>query len=268
MTPALEVPPRTAFSWQKIGWIGVLVAICYAATLQSLLVEWGTNGDMGHGFFVPLISGYIIWRKRAELLAIPQRPNWLGLGVVIFGGVQFMIGSLGYELFTARTAFIVTIIGVVWFLCGTEMLKKLAFPLQILASQLAASALSILDIPVLRLGNILELPNRSLSVVEACSGIRSLLSLTFLSLVYGYFFEKKRWIRLVLFLSTVPVAIIANAARVTMTGIMTQIKPELADGFFHESTGWVIFTVALLILVGLHHLLLRTGTFLDSRRHA
>jgi exosortase len=287
MTPALEVPPRTAFPWQKIAWFGVLVALSYAATLQSLLVEWGTNGDMGHGFFVPLISGYIIWRKRDELLAVPQRPNWLGLAVVIFGGVQFIVGSLGYELFTARTAFIVTIIGAVWFLCGTEMLKKLAFPLlllffmvplpaiiynritfplQILASQLAAGALSILGIPVLRLGNVLELPNRSLSVVEACSGIRSLLSLTFLSLVYGYFFEKKRWIRAVLFLSTVPVAIVANASRVTVTGIMTQIEPALADGFFHESTGWVIFTVALLILVGFHHLLLRTGRFLEARK--
>jgi len=134
--------------------------------------------------------------------------------------------------------------------------NSLTFPLQILASKLADVALTALDVPVLREGNILELPNQKLSVVEACSGIRSLLSLTFLSLVYGYFFEKKTWIRVMLFVATVPIAIIANGSRVTITGILTQIKPELAEGFFHESTGWVIFMIALGILLLFHRAVL------------
>jgi len=100
----------------------------------------------------------------------------------------------------------------------------------------------------MREGNILDLPTQQLSVVEACSGIRSLLSLTFLSLVYGYFFEKRIWLRVVLFLATIPVALTANAGRVMVTGILSQIRSDLAEGFFHESTGMVIFLAAGVIL--------------------
>ena len=167
------------------------------------------------------------------------------------------------------------------------MLKKLAFPLFLLffmvpipsviysaaTFQAADSgqparrcALTVLAIPVLREGNVLELPNQRLSVVEACSGIRSLLSLTFLSLVYGYFFERKTWLRVVLFLSTIPIAIVANASRVTMTGIMTQVKADLAEGFFHQAEGWVIFMVALVILIVWHQLLVRGSNFVAARR--
>ena len=202
-----------------------------------------------------------------------------------WGGLQLLLATLGAELFTARMSFVVTLIGMVWTLGGTQMLRKLAFPLfllffmvpipaviysaatfklQILASQLADGALTVLSVPVLREGNVLELPNQKLSVVEACSGIRSLLSLTFLSLVYGYFFERKTWVRAVLFFSTIPIAIIANASRVTMTGIMTQIKAELAEGFFHEAEGWVIFMVALVILIVWHQVLIR-GEFRGSQ---
>jgi exosortase len=184
-------------------------------------------------------------------------------------------------------SFVITLIGVVWTLGGTVMLKKLAFPLfllffmvpipaviysaatfklQILASQLADGALTLLSVPVLREGNVLELPNQRLSVVDACSGIRSLLSLTFLSLVYGYFFERKTWVRVVLFFSTIPIAIIANASRVTITGIMTQIKADLAEGFFHEAEGWVIFMVALVILIVWHQVLVRGSNFVAARR--
>lgn len=138
--------------------------------------------------------------------------------------------------------------------------NSLTFPLQILATELAANTLSLLGVPVLREGNILQLPSGPLSVVEACSGIRSLLSLTFLSLVYGYFMERKLWIRIALLVATVPIAILANGGRVTITGILSMIRPELAQGFFHESTGWVIFMIALGILVAFHRGLLRFAT--------
>jgi exosortase len=217
------------------------------------------------------------------------RPNWWGLILVLAGALQLIVATLGVELFLARTAFIITVIGLVWTLGGTAILKKLAFPLfllffmvpipailynritfplQLLASRLADDALTVLGVPVLREGNILTLPSGSLSVVEACSGIRSLLSLTFLSLVYGYFFEKKSWVRLALFLSTIPIAIIANGSRVTVTGIMSQIKPELAEGLFHESTGWVIFMVALAILILFHQIINRAIAFRDRRAAA
>jgi len=263
-------------------WFAALVLGCYAPVLYSLANNWADDPDMGHGFFVPVIAGYIIWQQREALLAMTPRPNWWGLILVVAGGLQLIVATLGVELFLARTAFVITVIGLVWTLGGTAILKKLAFPLfllffmipipailynritfplQLLASRLADEALTVLGVPVLREGNILTLPSGSLSVVEACSGIRSLLSLTFLSLVYGYFFEKKTWIRVTLFLSTIPIAIVANGSRVTVTGIMSQIKPELAEGLFHESTGWVIFMVALAILIVFHQILNRAAGF-------
>ena len=277
MSPVVEQPQRVRIPWFPVAIFGTLVLVCYAPTLKALVAQWIDDPDMGHGFFVPLVAGYIVWQRRDQLLAMESKPNWWGLAVAVWGALQMMVGALGAELFTTRTAFVVTLIGVVLFLGGTEVLRKLAFPLcllflmipipaviynqitfplQILASRLAAGALSVFGIPVFREGNILELPSQRLSVVEACSGIRSLLSLTFLSLVYGYFFEKKTWIRIALFLATIPVAILANGSRVTVTGVLSEIRPDLAEGFFHESTGLVIFLVAAVILIVFHRLLL------------
>jgi exosortase len=287
MTPVLETPSKNKLPWIGILWFGALLVACYAPVLRTLVRQWNYDPDMGHGFFVPLIAGFIVWQRREELAAIEPEPNWWGLLVVAWGGLQLVIATLGAELFTARMSFVVTLIGVVWTLGGNVMLRKLAFPLfllffmlpipaviysaatfklQILASQLADGALTVLSVPVLREGNVLELPNQRLSVVDACSGIRSLLSLTFLSLVYGYFFESKTWVRVVLFFSTIPIAIIANASRVTITGIMTQVKAELAEGFFHEAEGWVIFMVALVILIVWHQILVRGANFVTARR--
>jgi len=124
----------------------------------------------------------------------------------------------------------------------------------------------MLGIAIGRDGNVLELANMKLNVVEACSGIRSLLSLTFLSLVYGYFFEVNAKIRVLLFLSTIPIAILANAGRVTVTGILGEFKPEWAEGTVHEAEGWLIFMIALLIMVGVHQILTRIWAYAQRRR--
>ncbi len=286
MSPALEVPARPRFAYGRLLFFAVLILLCYAPAVKSLARDWQTNDDMGHGFFVPLVAGYICWQMRDELQATPLVPNWWGLLIVLWGAAQSIVATLGVELFLSRSALVITLIGVVWTLCGTAWLRKLAFPLfllffmvplpalilnsltfplQILASQLADGALTVFNIPVHRTGNILELPTQTLSVIEACSGIRSLLSLTFLSLVYGYFFEKRGWLRMVLFVSTIPIAILANGSRVTITGILSQIKPELAEGFFHESTGWVIFMLALAMLLLFHQIVDRGIRLADAR---
>jgi len=287
MIPAVEIPRKAQLPWLPIVWFGVLLIGCFAPVLGRLVRQWNHDPDMGHGFFVPLVAGFIVWQRREELASLKPEPNFWGLALVVLGGLQLMLGTLGAELFTARLSLVVSLIGVVWFLGGTAILKKLAFPLfllffmipipaiiyssltlklQIFASKLADEALTLLAIPVYREGNILDLPNQRLSVVEACSGIRSLLSLSFLSLVYGYFFEKKNWMRVLLFFSTIPIAIIANGSRVTITGIMTQVDPKLAEGFFHEAEGWVIFMVALAILLVFHQLVIRTLHFVEARR--
>lgn len=288
MISAVESPRKAQLPWLVIAWFGVLLIGCFAPVLSRLVHQWDHDPDMGHGFFVPLIAGFIIWQRREELAAVKPVPSMWGMVLLVLGGLQLMLGTLGAELFTARLSFVITVIGAVWFLGGTVLLKKLAFPLfllffmipipaiiyssltlklQIFASQLADGALTVLSVPVYREGNILYLPNQTLSVVEACSGIRSLLSLTFLSLVYGYFFEKKTWMRVVLFFSTIPIAIVANGSRVTITGIITQVNPKLAEGFFHEAEGWVIFMVALAILLLFHQFVNRSMSFVEARRN-
>jgi exosortase len=278
MATVVEVPRKT--SWLSVAWFGALLLICYAPVLWALIVNWGLDPDMGHGYFVPVISAFIVWQRRAEILALKPHPTWWGLPLVLWGAAQLLVATMGVELFLARSAFIITLVGTVWTLGGTLILRKLAFPLfllvfmvpiptivynritfplQILASQISEQALRVLGVPVLREGNVLELASQKLSVVEACSGIRSLLSLSFLSLVYGYFFEKRSGIRVLLFLATIPIAVVANASRVTLTGIIGEINPELAHGFFHESTGWVIFMVALAIMALFHQLIRRVA---------
>jgi exosortase len=241
---------------------------------------------MGHGFFVPLIAGYIAWQKRDRIAHLLPAPNWWGLAIMLWAGFQLYIATLGAELFLARTSLVLSIIGAVLLLGGAEYLRifsfpvlllffmvpipaiiynQLTFPLQLLASRAAESTIDFLQIPVIRQGNVLILPQQTLNVVEACSGIRSLLTLTFLSLVYGYFFEKRNWVRVVLFCSTIPIAIVANAGRVAFTGVISQFNPELAEGWFHEAQGWVIFMIALTILVAFHQLIIRTSRFIHGK---
>lgn len=261
--------------WRAVAWFGGLLLLCYAPVLSRLVRQWIDDPDMGHGVFVPCVSGYIIWRRRAELARMQPAPNWWGLGLVVWGALQLFVATLGAELFLARTAFLVSLAGVILMLAGVQALRLLAFPLlllcfmipipaiiynqitfplQLLASRLAESWLVLTGLPVLREGNILELPSRSLNVVEACSGVRSLLSLSFLSLVFAYFFDNKVWMRPVLLAASVPIAVAANAGRVALTGLVGEWRPELAEGFFHEASGWIIFILALIMLIVFHRL--------------
>jgi exosortase len=282
---ANSVPDRNAASsektqlpWAAIAWFGVLLIACYAPVLFGLVRQWTNDEDVGHGFFVPLISGYIVWKRRDQLSAQKPVPNYWGLALVLLGALEMLLGTLGAQIFIARTAFLVSLVGAVLFVGGTRTLKILAFPLfllvfmfpipaiiyarvtlplQLFASSVAETVLNFIGIPVLRDGNVLELASQRLSVVEACSGIRSLMSLGFLSLIYAYFFDKKVWMRGVLLAATIPIAIAANAARVTLTGVLSDFRPDLARGFFHLLEGWVLFLVALTLLIAFHQLVNR-----------
>jgi exosortase len=269
------VKART-ISWTAVAWFSILLIAVYFPILSKLVQQWSTDDDVSHGFFVPLVAGYIAWQRREKLLNMEWKPAWWGIGLLIWAGLQAYLGMLGAELFLQRTAFLFSLVGVLLILGGTAVVRQLAFPLlllpfmiplptvvynqitfplQLFASWVAEKSLDVLNIPVIRDGNILELASQKLSVAEACSGIRSLLSLTFLSQVYAYFFDRKLWMRWVLLVATIPIAIIANSARVTLTGVFSEIDPSLAEGFFHEAEGWVIFVVALVILVVVHQLL-------------
>lgn len=267
---------KSRIPWEPIAWFAVLLFLCYLPILQRLVSQWTNDDDMGHGFFVPLVALYVAWQKREEILKVPLQTNWWGLALVVFGAFQAVIGTVGAELFISRTAFLVSLVGVILFLGGFQLVKllwfplvllgfmipiptiiynQITFPLQLLASRIAESLLSFLGYPVLREGNILELASQRLSVVEACSGIRSLLSLTFIALVYAHFFDNKPWMRWALLASTVPIALFANALRVTLTGIVSEIDPALAEGIFHSLEGLILFALDLVALVGVHKLI-------------
>jgi exosortase len=291
MTPVLtepEVSPEapSPFSWATIAWVSVLLAVCYAPVLYKLVAQWYDDADMGHGFFVPVIAGYIAWQNRDRIAGASPQPNWWGLAIMIWAGLQLYLATLGAELFMARTSFVISIIGAILLLGGKRYVRvfafplfllffmvpipaviynEITFPLQLLASRVAEDTISFLQIPIIREGNVLELASQKLDVVEACSGIRSLLTLTFLSLVYGYFCEKRIWIRVLLFFSTIPIAILANAGRVTLTGVIAQYRPDLAEGLFHEAQGWVIFMVAFAILAVLHQVLVRGANLMKGK---
>lgn len=273
-TSAGTTTPR--IDWLPILWFGVLLIGCYAPILYRMGHQWATDEDMGHGFFVPLVAGYVAWQRRDELLATPVETNWWGLVVVVFAGFLSLIATLGVELFTARLSFVIALAGTVLFLCGTRWVKLLAFPLSLLlfmipipaiiyssltlrlqmfASQFAEMLISAVGIPVLREGNTLKLPSQTLDIVDACSGIRSLLSLLFLSLVYAYFTDKKVWMRWALLFATIPIAILANGIRVGVTGMLSEIDTKLASGIYHETEGYILFIIALAALIVTHRLI-------------
>jgi exosortase len=269
---------KTSLPWATVLWFGILLIGCYAPVLYGLVRQWASDEDMSHGFFVPLVAGFIALRRRSEWAYARPSPNYWGLMLVAWGAAQALLGTLAAQVFITRTAFLVSLTGVVLLLGGTKVLKALAFPLfllvflfpipailyaritlplQLFASSIAETMLNWAGIPVLRDGNVLELASQRLSVVEACSGIRSLLSLGFLALVYGYFFDKKTWMRWLLLAATIPIAIAANAIRVALTGLIGEYRADLAQGFLHILQGWVLFIVALLLLVAFHRLVNR-----------
>jgi exosortase len=278
-TQVQPVPARpaalhtTVVPWSAMAWFTALLIAVFYPVFRHLVEQWSTDEDVSHGFFVPFVAMFIAWQRRDAILALEYKPAWWGLAVMAWGALQAYLGTLAAELFLQRTAILITLVGLLLVIGGTALVRELAFPLlllpfmipipgviynqltfplQLFASRVAESVLGMLGIPVLRDGNILELASQKLSVAEACSGIRSLLSLSFLSLVYAYFFDSRVWMRWVLLVLTIPIAIIANAGRVTITGILSEVNPELARGLFHSMEGWIIFMIALAMLMATH----------------
>lgn len=267
---SLRIPPILV--WQ-VGIVGATILWLYAPTLRHLVTQWWHDPNFSHGFVVPLFSVYVLWKRRNQLAHIPSRPSWLGLPVLAFGICALMVGQLGAELFLSRFSLLLVVAGVTLLLFGWTLFKatlfplavlvlmiplptilfnQITFPLQLLASGVASAVLPLFGVPVLREGNIIHLPSLALEVADACSGIRSLVSLITLAVIYGYLTEKRVWRRCLLVLASVPIAILANSFRIIGTGLLVQYwNPDKAEGYFHASWGWITFAVSLLMLYGL-----------------
>jgi exosortase len=253
-----------------LGWL-------YADVIPALVRQWTADPDYSHGFFVVPLAAFFAWERREALARTPIHPHAAGLGVLAVSLVIFIAGRYGSELFLTRVSMIGVLAGLILYLAGRAHLRilafpiafllfmvplpaiifnQLAFPLQLVASRLGEVAISASGVPVLREGNVLLLPGRALEVAEACSGIRSLLSLLMLAIVLGYFTERRTGPRVAIALAAVPIAVIANAIRVAGTGLASYwISPAAAEGFFHSFSGWLMFVVALVGLLAVHRAL-------------
>jgi exosortase len=258
-----------------------LIALGFAALYRDVLVklvrDWSQDDNYSHGFLIVPIALYFAWERRDRLMAAPRKPSLLGLVAVILSVITLAAGALGAELFLTRISILGVIAGSILFVLGWEHLRilflpvaflllmipipaiifnQIAFPLQLLASRFGETTLWAMQIPVLREGNVITLANTQLEVAEACSGIRSLISLLTLGIVYGYFMHPSVWVRTLLALATIPVAILANGFRVAGTGIAAHYYgPEAAEGFFHTFSGWLVFLAAFAMLFVMHRLI-------------
>jgi exosortase len=288
---SLVATPWTAYALNT-AFLVCLVLLLYAPTLSYLFHDWWHNADYSHGFFIPPIAAFFLWRKRQLLRSLPVRPANFGLLVALGSQVVFLVAYLGAEPFLQRVSLLLLVAGVVLCLRGWRMLWEISFvllllllaiplpaiifnsvamPLQLVASSLAERLLDFFRIPVFREGNLLEIRGQTLNVTEACSGIRSLATLVTGGVIVGYFLPARWWLRPVFVLSSIPIALGVNALRVAGTGVLAEAWGEKwATGFLHLFSGWVVFVFASCLLLGERQLLQRcfSPDVLDERKSA
>jgi exosortase len=259
--------------------MSALIVILYARVLAGMAQQWWSDPNYGHGFLVPVFAAYLLWRERGRMREAPRQASIWGMAIMLSAIGLLLLGTLGSEHFTARASLLLLIAGIIVFLAGWRVLRSVAFPigylifmiplpaivyyqltfpLQLLASRLGASGLVALGVPTVREGNLLILPNCTLEVVEACSGVRSLLSLLAVAVAYVYLSEPSFWKRCVLIASTIPIVIASNGLRLTATGVLSYFfGPEADSGLPHVALGLLFFAAACVALLLVHRLLRR-----------
>lgn len=249
----------------------------YAPVIELMVQDWLRDENNSHGFIVPVVSAYLIWKRREDILARAVRPNWWGLAIVAAGAGMLVLGWLASEYFTQRLSLIVVLAGCVAFWYGWDVLAVLAgplaylilmipipaiiydaaaFPLKLFVTKASVVFMKAVGILVVREGNVMMFPNITLEVVNACSGLRSLTSLLAVGLAYVMLFVKVRWQQYALVALIFPIALAANMVRVIGTGVLAQYYgAAAAEGFFHEFAGLVIFLASLGMLTAAHGIL-------------
>jgi exosortase len=261
--------------------VGGILGGLYGGVLRDLVSQWWDDPNYSHGFLVPLFSGFLVWQRRMDFRTLAPRGSWLGFVVLVAGVGALILGDVGGENFLTRSSLIVIVAGLVLFHAGRGAFRvvlfplaflgfmvplpamvfyAVTFPLQSLAAQNAVWTLDLLGIPVLRDGNVIHLSQITLGVTEACSGIRSLISLLALAIAWAYVALPGFWPMVILAASIIPNTVIANAGRIVTTGLIGQVfGVEYAQGAFHTFSGWVIFLFAFMGLAGVHGLITLAG---------
>lgn len=262
----------------RLAMLGLLLLACYLPMLIATGRIIIADEDMAYGFFAPPVALYLVWRQRSLLLEPTSTPSYWSVPLLAFGALVATLAALANSSTFSRFGFLFSVVGCLLLIGGWRALRVLLFPLslllftfpipsalygeltqplQLLASRLSESALEMLGLSVLREGNVLHLTFMSLSVVEACSGLRSLVTLTFFCLVYAYFFETVNWVRAAVVILAVPSAILVNALRITSTGVLGKYNMAWTEGLYHEIVGWLAFTLGFLLVLLAHHILRR-----------
>lgn len=282
---ATTATPRAALGREERRHVVVALAalalamVIYGPILYYMAQHWNAVADYSHGFLVAPLALYFAWERKAQLKRARIEPSWWGLLPLVLSTVTLVVGRLGVELMNMRVSFVLALMGIVLLLLGRQVFKILAFPLfflflmiplpqslvnpiafplQLIAADWAVQALFFLRIPALREGNIIHLPDTTLFVAEACSGLRSLMALITLGVVFAYFFRRSWGERSIIVASAIPIAIVVNALRVTVTGILTyHFGEKAAEGAIHEFQGLITFGAAFVLLLVLAWLLER-----------
>ena len=269
MSDAATGAAPIAFSWNQLSWsavalVGGLVALLYWDVVPGMAYIWWTDEAYSHGLLIPPLAAYVAWLNRDRILAVPASADSRGLLLAAFGCGVHILGRLGAEFFLTRVSLVIILAGIILTYWGAGRLQQMAFslvllatmvpipaivynklaaPLQLFASWVASNTIEMMGIPIFRDGNVMHLSDISLGVAEACSGLRSISSLTVLALVLGYFICSSLPIRSLLFFLAFPVAIGVNVLRIVITALFAREDAALAEGFFHSFSGWVVFLV-------------------------
>jgi len=247
----------------------------YYPVLTKWFRAWIDDANYSHGPLILLFSLYLVWSQKDELSKVEIRGSWFGLALVLAGLMLFLLGWVAGELFTQRLSFLIVLYGGLIFLLGWPLARKLlfpvwilvltipipyviynslTFPLKLFATKMATSLLQLVGISVYRDGNIIVLPNTTLQVVDACSGIRSLISLLAICSILAYFVNGF-WRKVIIVISAVPIAIGVNILRIFITGILSyKLGKSAAEGFFHTFSGILVFAVSLALIFLVHRL--------------
>lgn len=264
------------------GLVAVLGIWLYSPHVYSMARNWWYDANYSHGFLVPAVSAWLVWRQRQSLKALPARPNALGLVVVALGLGLLVLGSLAQEFFLRRFSLPWVAWGLVLAYWGWPVARRVAFaaaylvlmvplpyvlydsvafPLRLLAAHLAGWGIRLTGLPVLVEGNAIYLPSVSLDVVDACSGIRSLISLLAVGTVLAYIMLPRRWLKVLVALLVPLVAVASNSLRVMITGLLAERWGSVVlEGATHDLVGWLVFMAGFMMLWGLVALLRRLAT--------
>jgi exosortase D (VPLPA-CTERM-specific) len=248
----------------------ILISLLYFNVIKHMISGWNKE-DYSYCYLIPFVVIYLIWVKRKVLTELASKPSWMGIIPFGLGIAFFWLGELGGEFFTLYISLWLIIVGIIWLHLGWEKTKVLAFSLfmiltmfplpnflynkisvklQLISSKLGVGLLHLYGMTAYREGNVIDLGFTQLQVVEACSGLRYLISLVILSILLAYFFKDRFWKRAILIISSIPISIIMNSLRIAVTGVLYEVwGAKVAEGFFHGFSGWLIFLGAFAIML-------------------